>query len=154
MTLHYRIGRIGLVLISSLALTDAMNTQATPLSAQQQVAATERAFASTMAHRDLTAFAAFVSEEAVFFDEAAVLRGRNQVVKGWAQLFIAPQAPFSWEPDQVEVLESGKLALSTGLVKDPGGKVIGRFNSIWRLEAPETWRVVFDKGSPAATGVP
>ena len=33
-------------------------------------------------------------------------------------------------------------------VRDPDGKVIGRFNSIWRQEAPGRWRVVFDKGSP------
>jgi hypothetical protein len=42
--------------------------------------------------------------------------------------------------------------VSTGLVRDPGGKVIGRFNSIWRLEPPGEWCVVFDKGSPAAPG--
>jgi len=42
------------------------------------------------------------------------------------------------------------LALSTGLVRDPSGKTVARFNSIWRLEAPNRWRVVFDKGSPPA----
>jgi ketosteroid isomerase-like protein len=46
------------------------------------------------------------------------------------------------------VLSSGELALSTGLVRNPEGKVVARFNSIWRREAPGTWRVVFDKGSP------
>jgi hypothetical protein len=30
--------------------------------------------------------------------------------------------------------------------------VVGRFNSIWRREAPGVWRVVFDKGSPAEAG--
>jgi hypothetical protein len=45
-------------------------------------------------------------------------------------------------------LYSGTLALSTGFVRDPDGKVTGRFNSIWRLEGPRMWRVVFDKGSP------
>jgi ketosteroid isomerase-like protein len=59
-----------------------------------------------------------------------------------------PDAPFSWEPAEVEVLASGALALSSGPVRDPHGKLIGRFMSIWRLEAPGQWRVVFDKGSP------
>jgi ketosteroid isomerase-like protein len=48
----------------------------------------------------------------------------------------------------VEVLASGQLALSTGPVRDSKGKVIGTFTSIWRLEAPGKWRIVFDKGSP------
>jgi hypothetical protein len=48
----------------------------------------------------------------------------------------------------VEVVDSGTLAYSGGPVYDPSGKVVGRFNSIWRLEAPGTWRVVFDRGSP------
>jgi len=26
------------------------------------------------------------------------------------------------------------------------GKIVGRFNSIWRLEPDNAWRVVFDKG--------
>ena len=33
-------------------------------------------------------------------------------------------------------------------LRNPAGKVIARFNSVWRLEAPGTWRVIFDKGSP------
>lgn len=56
--------------------------------------------------------------------------------------------PVPWAPDQVEVLASGTLALSTGPVHDTSGKVIGRFNSVWRLESDGLWRVVFDKGSP------
>jgi hypothetical protein len=33
-----------------------------------------------------------------------------------------------------------------GPVFDPAGKCIGRFNSIWRQEAPGVWKIVFDKG--------
>jgi hypothetical protein len=46
----------------------------------------------------------------------------------------------------VEVLPSGTLALSSGPVRDPSGKVTARFSSIWRLEAPGQWRIIFDKG--------
>jgi len=45
------------------------------------------------------------------------------------------------------VLESGNLALSTGPVRDPSGKVTGSFTSIWRQEKPGVWRIVFDKGN-------
>ena len=118
-------------------------------SAREQVEAAERGFAQSMADRNLAAFSGFVADEAIFFGGAKPLRGKAEVVKGWSRFFERGKpAPFSWAPDQVEVLESGTLALSTGLVRDPYGKVTGRFNSIWRLEAPGTWRVIFDKGSP------
>ena len=127
------------------AADPARPASATELS--RQVADAERAFAKTMADRDHVAFARLISEEAVFFSgPTTVLRGRKQVVEGWKPLYEKPAAPFSWEPEKVEVLDSGKLALSTGPVRDPSGKVVGKFTSIWRLEAPGEWRVVFDKG--------
>lgn len=112
----------------------------------REVMDTERAFAQTMADRDHAAFSRFVSREAVFFGAAAPLRGRDAVTARWKKFFDGPAAPFAWEPDHVEVLDSGTLALSTGPVTDPSGKVIARFNSIWRQEAPHTWRIIFDKG--------
>lgn len=135
-----------------LELLMAMPTFSAPEPAQGQVWASELAFARTMADRKPEAFAEFVSDEAVFFSGTAALRGRSEVVAGWASYFQDAQAPFSWEPDQVEVLASGTLALSTGPVRDPSGHVVARFNSIWRLEAPGVWRVVFDKGSPPSPG--
>ena len=127
-----------------IAWTDEGNT------AQQEVFAAERAFAKTMADRDVAAFGGFLADEAIFFGAQDVQRGKSEVVAAWSAFFEGRQAPFSWEPDRVEVLSSGELALSTGLVRDPAGKVVARFNSIWRREAPGTWRVVFDKGSPPA----
>jgi ketosteroid isomerase-like protein len=112
------------------------------------VFAAERAFARSMADRDLQAFARHVSEEAVFFPTPdAALRGRQAVVKHWSRFYSGPQAPFSWEPEQVEVLDSGTLALSSGPVRDPQGKLVARFTSVWRLEPDGQWRVVFDKGN-------
>ena len=119
--------------------------------ARDQVAKTERGFAASMAQRDSTRFATFLSGEAVFIgnqEGQPALRGKRAVVEGWKRFFEGPAAPFSWDPDVVEVLDSGKLALSTGPVKDPKGELIGRFTSIWRLEADGQWRVVFDRGCP------
>ena len=101
-----------------------------------------------MAERNLGAFGEFLSDEAMFFDGATVIRSKGKVIEAWSKLFSGPVPPFSWQPDQVEVLESGTLALSTGPVRDSTGKVVARFNTVWRLEAPNQWRVVFDKGSP------
>jgi hypothetical protein len=50
-------------------------------------------------------------------------------------------------------LPSGKLALSTGPIYIQG-KEVGRFNSIWRLEAASTWRIVFDKGEAVCSAKP
>jgi ketosteroid isomerase-like protein/heat shock protein HslJ len=116
---------------------------------RDEVFAAERAFARSMAERDGAAFARHLDEEAVFFGGAGtVLRGKAAVVAGWSSFFQGPQAPFSWDPDQVEVLAGGTLALSTGQVRDPQGQVVGRFNSIWRRAADGRWLVVFDKGGP------
>lgn len=115
---------------------------------RRQVADTERSFARSMAERDHAGFVRHLSDEALFFSGAEVLRGKAAVAAGWRRFFEGKDAPFSWEPDQVEVLADGTLALSTGPVRDPQGKPIARFNSVWRLEAPGTWHIVFDKGGP------
>jgi ketosteroid isomerase-like protein len=118
--------------------------------ARAQVEATERAFAKTMADRDFEGFQRFLSKEAIFFSGKDALRGRAIVAERWKGYFSAPAAPFSWDPDQVQVLESGTLALSTGPVLDSQGRLTGRFASIWRLEEPGVWRIVFDRGESAA----
>src|SRR5438067_1966375 len=74
---------------------------------KEQVRNTERAFARTMADRDHAAFISFLSEETVFFSATAVLRGPRQVGDGWKRFYEGTKAPFSWEPEQVEVLDSG-----------------------------------------------
>jgi len=113
---------------------------------REQVRATEIAFARTMTQRDHAAFMSFLSEETVFFTGPTPKRGKREVAEAWARFYKEPLAPFSWAPDEVEVLPSGNLALTSGPVHDPSGKLIGRFTSIWRLEAPGQWRVIFDKG--------
>src|SRR5215471_10692556 len=110
---------------------------------KEQVRATERAFAKTMAARDIAAFAAFLADEAVFFNGNNATRGASQVTAAWKRFFEGTQAPFSWEPVQVEVLDSGTLAISSGPVYSPDRKQVGTFNSIWRLEAGGKWKIVF-----------
>lgn len=114
----------------------------------RQVRAAETAFAKTMADRDWAAFKACIAAEAVFFSRNGVLRGRDAVAEGWKSYFKGTKAPFSWVPEQVEALESGTLALSSGPVMDSEGKRSGTFQSIWRLEADGRWRIIFDKGCP------
>jgi ketosteroid isomerase-like protein len=116
---------------------------------QKQVEETERAFARTMADRDFSAFTSFLSDETIFFAGETPLRGKQAVADAWKPFFQEPEAPFSWEPLTVVVLDSGTLALSSGPVRDPAGKQVATFNSIWRLDPGGQWQIIFDKGSDA-----
>jgi len=115
---------------------------------KEQVRRTEIAFAKSMADRDARAFAAFLSNEAIFIGPAGTARGARPIIERWSRFFDGPKAPFSWTPDTVEVLDSGTIALSSGPVLDPEGKRIGTFNSVWRREAGGAWKIVLDKGCP------
>lgn len=143
--------RTSLLFIVSVALLSgcaSSGRQADQANLQQQVMDTERAFARTMAARDHEAFTSFVSDEAIFFSGENPLHGKQEVADWWKRYFEKADAPFSWEPERVEVLNSGTLALSTGPVHNPTGKLTGTFTSIWRLEAPGKWHIIFDKGNP------
>ena len=136
---------VAAVLVAGCAGTPAAPDRET---ARAQVEARERAFAGTMAARNFAAFGDFVSAEGVFFNGDETLRGREVVERSWQRFYTAAEAPFSWEPDLVVVLDSGTLALSTGPVRNAAGKLFARFQSTWRLESDGVWRVVFDRGNP------
>ncbi|HNN95469.1 MAG TPA: class A beta-lactamase-related serine hydrolase [Pseudomonadota bacterium] len=155
----------GLSLSLSLALASPAGTAAPPPPAavdlppgagqlKAEVMAVERAFAATMARRDLAGFTSFLSEEAIFFSGPGkpVLRGRAAIAEAWARFYQGPTAPFSWEPERVEVIDSGSLALSSGPVRDPQGKQIATFNSIWRRDRDGRFRILFDKGEAVCAG--
>jgi ketosteroid isomerase-like protein len=115
---------------------------------KEQVRRREAAFAKTMADRDHAAFTTFLSDEAVFLSNGRATRGAAAVAAAWKRLYEAKQAPFSWEPEFVEVLDSGTIAMSQGPVRDASGKRIGTFNSVWRREADGQWKIVLDNGCP------
>jgi ketosteroid isomerase-like protein len=115
-------------------------------SAESQVAEVERAFAKTMADRDFAAFESFLSDEAVFISEGSVSRGKEVVTAEWKAFFEGDEAPFSWAPETVAVLESGNLAISTGPVWSADGRRTATYSSTWRQDSPGVWRIVFDKG--------
>ena len=110
-----------------------------------EVKAAETAFARTMADRRLDQFADFVAEDAVFVGAVPNV-GRAKIVEKWRGFFKNPQAPFSWAPDAVAAAADGRTAISTGLARDPAGKVISRFTTIWRKDPDGHWRVIIDQG--------
>ena len=114
---------------------------------REQVRKAETAFARTMADRDHAAFTSFLADDTIWLGQT-VLRGRKQVADGWKRFYEGKDAPFSWAPERVEVNDAGTLGISTGPVRDPAGKRIGTFNSIWRRGADGKWMIIFDNGCP------
>jgi ketosteroid isomerase-like protein len=114
---------------------------------REQVRKAEIAFAKTMADRDHAAFTKFLAEDTIWLGRA-VMRGSKAVAEGWKRFYEGKEAPFSWEPERVEVNDLGTLGLSTGPVRDPAGKRIGTYNSIWRRGADGKWTIIFDNGCP------
>ncbi len=129
-----------------LAAGSGASTPSEPIDLESQVAAVERAFARTMVDRDHAAFASFLSQETVFLAGTTARRGKQAVAAHWKGYFEESEPPFSWEPETVSVLDSGKLAISTGPVWNAEGSRISTYTSIWRQEEPGVWRIIFDKG--------
>ncbi len=113
---------------------------------KREVFAAESSFAASMTERNFDAFGSHLSPEAIFFGDTTVMRGKQAVLKTWRRFFDKPDPPFSWKPEVIEVLPSGKLALSSGPVFDPKGEQVGTFSSIWRRESDGSWKIIFDKG--------
>src|SRR5262245_49426069 len=97
------------VLMLSAVATSSVAAQS-GVDVTRQVRDAERAFARSMATRDFAAFGALVSDEAIFFGKD-VQRGKAAILAGWKGFFDGPTAPFSWDPDTVEVIQSGTLGL-------------------------------------------
>lgn len=101
-------------------------------------------FAKAFADRDIEKFFSFVLEDAHFLGPQGTLSGKAKVKEGWSQFFEGEKAPFSWAPDRVVANAAGNLALSTGPIRDPEGKHIGNYSSVWQKGADGSWKVVFD----------
>jgi ketosteroid isomerase-like protein len=139
----------GLVALACCAAVPASRAEAaTNAELVDQLRQAETAFAKSMADRDHAAFTRHLSPETVFFGGRGVLRGNAAVAAAWKRFFDGAQAPFSWSPAEVEVLDSGTLGMTSGPVLDPAGARIGTFNSLWRRDKDGFWKIVFDKGCP------
>ena len=136
---------LALVLCTLDADAATLPTPAELAAISAEVQAAETAFARTMADRRLDQFTDFVAEDAVFMGAAPNI-GRARIVEKWSGFFKGEKAPFSWAPDAVAAAADGRTAISTGLARDPAGKVISRFTTIWRKDPDGHWRAIVDQG--------
>jgi ketosteroid isomerase-like protein len=111
-----------------------------------EVRAAEIAFAATMARRDQKAFATFIADDAVFMNGGKPLRGKAAVVEHWTRFFSEPVAPFSWQPEIVEISSGGTLGYSEGPVRSSSGEQASRYYTTWQRNPDGRWLVVFDAG--------
>ncbi|MGA7615149.1 MAG: nuclear transport factor 2 family protein [Thermoanaerobaculia bacterium] len=105
---------------------------------------TEIAFAKAFADRDADAFFAFVADDAHFLSARRDLSGKAEIRQVWSEYLKKQTPPFSWEPERVVTNAAGDLALSTGPIHDPEGKLLGYYSSIWQKQADGTWKIIFD----------
>lgn len=138
-----------LLLATACATTQAPAPSAAPDvdALAREVAAAETAFARSMAERDFEAFASHIADDAIFQPGPKTLRGKPAILEAWSKYFEGPEAPFSWKPETVVVLDSGRLAQSKGPVFNAAGEPILEFRSTWRRETDGAWKVVFDDGT-------
>ena len=148
--MRYTEGMRRILLIAVLA-GFAANAAADP---ESDVRCREIGFSKAAERRDVGAFVAFVDDDARFVGRT-VMRGPRDILEAWSRFFEDDGPTIKWRPRFVEVLEDGKLALTRGpyrlIDRDADGAKVerwGTFNSVWRKQDDETWRVVFDAGSP------
>lgn len=122
--------------------------------AKEQVMCAELAFSRSVENQDMAAFVEFVDEDARFTG-GETLRGRQAVSEAWSVFFAADGPRIRWAPDNIEVLQDGRLALSQGPFEmrtrgENGEELVstGRFFSVWQMAEDGRWTVVFDGGTP------
>jgi ketosteroid isomerase-like protein len=143
---------------------------ATPLAARAQapdvraagaqIVKADAEFARAVAERNTQKFLSFIAEATTFNGGSPnELRGRDAVMKGWADFFEPDGPTLTWQPIKGEVVGAGDVGYTTGRSvfrsKGADGKMTerrGEYITVWKKQADGSWKVVFDTGStlPAA----
>ena len=139
------------LLIASLLLT-ALAATADDV---QDVRCHEIAFSQSVENQDADVFAAFLDADARFIG-GSVQRGTDEIIKAWSVFFGENAPTMKWRPQYTEVLNDGTLALSRGpfhmTAASESGETThywGTFNSVWRKQSDNSWKIIFDAGNNA-----
>jgi len=123
----------------------------------EDVRCTEISFSQSVENQDVASFTSFIDADARFVG-SSISRGPAAVTETWSVFFADGGPEIKWRPQYIEVLKDGNLALSRGpyrmITHDADGKNSeswGTFNSVWRRQADDSWKVVFDAGNSSAT---
>ena len=120
-----------------------------------EIVKSDAAFAQSVADKNREKFLSFIAEVTTFNGGTPrELRGRDAVMKGWADFFAADGPTLTWKPIKGEVFGAGDVGYTTGRSvlrqKGPDGKVTeqrGQYVTIWRKQPDGSWKAIFDTGS-------
>jgi ketosteroid isomerase-like protein len=146
---HLPMKRLPLVSTCLLLLVWASATSAADQA--DEVRATEIAFAKAFADRDAKKFFSYLADDAQFLGRRNTMRGKQEVIAGWSELFKTAVAPFRWQPERVVTNAAGDLGFTTGPVFDEAGAQIGTFTSTWVKQPDGSWKILFDGGAACPT---
>jgi len=119
-------------------------------------------FAKAATAGDMTAIATFYASDARFMlDNEPAAVGADAVRSAFSAMLATPGFGISWEPDDVQVSQSGDMAVSTGhytmKMQGPEGPAEdrGKYLTVWK-KVDGTWLVTHDIANSdlPATGAP
>ena len=116
---------------------------------KQEVMDTEKAFAKMVQEEGLhKAFVSYAAEDAVLKRNNKLIIGRKNIDTRYEN---QSSKTLSWEPDFVDVSNSGDMAYTYGQYTyssiDSSGLVVedkGVFHTVWKRQADDTWKYVWD----------
>jgi len=117
---------------------------------ENEILETERAF-SAMAGTDgvSSAFLYYAAEDAVL-NRGGLIIGKDSIAR-WFDNLTQPDVSLVWEPEFVDVAQSGDLGYTYGSFvftsKDSSGNDVeskGVFHTVWKRQPDGNWRFVWD----------
>lgn len=118
---------------------------------KQEIRETEQAFAKMAMEEGVKeAFIAFAADDAVLNRSNRIISGK-QAIKGYFDKQTLTEIKLLWEPEFIDVAQSGDLAYTYGpytfAAKDSTGKIIeadGIFHTVWKRQPDGCWKYVYD----------
>ena len=118
---------------------------------KMEIMRTEKAFATLAKEEGLkVAFLTYAAENAVLNRGNKLIKGKK-AIREYYESYKFPDARLEWEPEFIDISNSGDLAYTYGPYRfeatDEAGKIIsdiGIFHTIWKRQSGGEWRYVWD----------
>ena len=140
-----------LILISFIACNSDSDTSSSQIEKwKEEVRQTELRFSHMADSLGVAiAFRDFAADSAVLLRGSSIIKGRNRIFERYSA---SPTGgKLSWEPDFIDVANSGDLAYTYGKYifssKDSMGNDLrneGVFHTVWRRQEDGSWKYVWD----------
>jgi ketosteroid isomerase-like protein len=144
---RWRAGLLGLAACAACAANPRAVPAVGPGDPGAEALAADRGLAAAVAAHDLSAFAALLDAEALFFGGRGLAPGRAAVLERWAPLLAEGGPRLTWAPDRAEAAASGDLVFTFGasvFQADGEPPEPGRYLTAWRRGADGRLRVIVD----------